>query len=369
METPSSNRRVTRSQTATSNGKNLPMRKLEDSDLRQRTNEKQQQQDRSALIDITNDSPIVGVAAGNSLRTPSSLIANKRSNRAKSTPGSGEALLRGQVKILLQKVEEEAVLSRASMENRPLVRLQGLVNNSPVGLLAPTPANTPQVLSLSDDGSMNSGSVSSIALINVEEQLISQQVVSDIFDGKEQESLESQKSIITRSLLSDFYEKSELSDSSECTSVLTCLGGPEGESGSKEKSSTATDDDSASVWSIQVNASAHGEDEDDEDALIEEEGGEEEEEEAEEDEYEEEDGSLVDELCQGMSKMWVNGEKMPEFAGSHTRFVYNSDDEIVGEEEEGSGCKGDVSPGIVRLKGLPTPRGKHMRFAEEENAD
>ncbi|KAK3413809.1 helicase SWR1 isoform X2 [Eucalyptus grandis] len=368
METPSSNRRVTRSQTATSNGKNLPMRKLEDSDLRQRTNEKQQQQDRSALIDITNDSPIVGVAAGNSLRTPSSLIANKRSNRAKSTPGSGEALLRGQVKILLQKVEEEAVLSRASMENRPLVRLQGLVNNSPVGLLAPTPANTPQVLSLSDDGSMNSGSVSSIALINVEEQLISQ-VVSDIFDGKEQESLESQKSIITRSLLSDFYEKSELSDSSECTSVLTCLGGPEGESGSKEKSSTATDDDSASVWSIQVNASAHGEDEDDEDALIEEEGGEEEEEEAEEDEYEEEDGSLVDELCQGMSKMWVNGEKMPEFAGSHTRFVYNSDDEIVGEEEEGSGCKGDVSPGIVRLKGLPTPRGKHMRFAEEENAD
>ncbi|KAF8012615.1 hypothetical protein BT93_I0700 [Corymbia citriodora subsp. variegata] len=364
METPSSNRRVTRSQTAASNSKNLPMRKLEDSDLRQRTNGKQQQE-RSALIDITNDSPIVGVAAGNSLRTPSSSIANKRSNRAKSTPGSGEALLRGQVKILLQKVEEEAVLSRASMENRPLVHLQGLVN-SPMGLLAPTPANTPQVLSLSDDGNVNNGLVSSTALVNVEEQLISQ-VVSDIFDGKEQESLESQKSIITRSLLLDFSEKSELSDSSECKSVLTCLGGPEGESGSKEKSSATADDDNASVWSIQVNASAHGEDEDDEDAFIAGEGEKVEEEEEEEDEYEEEDGSLVDELCQ----MWVNGEKkMPDFAGSHTRFVYNSDDEIVGEEEEGSGSgKGDVSPGVVRLKGLPTPRGKHMRFAEEENAD
>lgn len=141
--------------------------------MRQRTNGKQQQQERSALIDITNDSPIVGIAAGNSLRTPSSSIANKRCNRAKSTPGSGEALLRGQVKILLQKVEEEAVLLRVSMENRPLLRLQGLVN-SPMGLLAPTPANTPQVLSLSDDGSMNNGLVSSTALVNGEEQLISQ---------------------------------------------------------------------------------------------------------------------------------------------------------------------------------------------------
>ncbi|KAI3428947.1 uncharacterized protein J3R85_008971 [Psidium guajava] len=365
METPSSNRRVTRSQTAASNSKNLPTsRKLEDSDLRQRTNGKQQQE-RSALIDITNDSPIVGVAAGNSLRTPSSSIANKRNNRAKGTPGSGEALLRGQVKILLQKVEEEAVLSRISMGNRPLLRLQGLVN-SPMGLLAPTPANTPQVLSLSDDGSMNNGLVSSTALVDVEERLISQQVASGIFDEKEQENLESQKSIITRSLLLDFSEKSELSDSSECSSVLTCLGGPEGESGYKEKSST-TDDDNASVWSMQVHASAHGEDEDDEDAFIEGEG---EGEEEEEDEYEEEDGSLVDELCQGVSKMWVNTEKkMPNFAGSHTRFLYNSDDEIVGEEEEGSGGKGDVSLSVVRLKGLPIPSGKHTRFAEAGNAD
>ncbi|XP_030523854.1 uncharacterized protein LOC115736338 isoform X2 [Rhodamnia argentea] len=362
METPSSNRRVTRSQTAASNSKNLPIsRKLEDSDLRQRTNGKQQQE-RSALIDITNDSPIVGVAAGNSLRTPCSSIANKRSNRAKSTPGSGEALLRGQVKILLQKVEEEAVLSRISMGSRPLLRLQGLVN-SPMGLLAPTPANTPQVLSLSDDGSMNNGLVTSTALVDVEEQLISQ-VASDIFDEREQESLESQKSIITRSLLLDFSEKSELSDSSECSSVLTCLGGPEGESGSKEKSLT-TDDGNASVWSIQVNASAHGEDED-EGAFIEGEG--EGEEKEEEDEYEEEDGSLVDELCRGVSKMWVSSEKkMPDFAGSHTRFVYNSDDEIVGEEKEGSDGKGDVSPSVVRLKGLPTPRGKHLRFAMEGN--
>ena len=93
---------------------------------------------------MTNDSPIVGVAMG-SLETPLSSMAKKKSNQFKMTPGSGEALLRGQVKTLLQKVEEEAELSKLSLEGRPFLHhVQGLIT-SPM-LLAPTPANTPQIL-------------------------------------------------------------------------------------------------------------------------------------------------------------------------------------------------------------------------------
>ena len=67
----------------------------------------------------------------------------------KNTPGSGEALLRGQVKTLLQKVEEEAefVNKQLSSGDRPPFRVMlGLPGPSPVQLLAPTPANTPQVV-------------------------------------------------------------------------------------------------------------------------------------------------------------------------------------------------------------------------------
>lgn len=96
-------------------------------------------QDRSALFDITNDSPIVGLAMG-SLKTPSSgLWKTGLSNKGRftGTPGSGEALLRGQVKTLLQKVEEEAVIA---LEKRPFFDLD-----------APTPANTPQLFNLGGD--------------------------------------------------------------------------------------------------------------------------------------------------------------------------------------------------------------------------
>lgn len=128
-----------------------------------------QQQDRSALIDITNDSPIVGLAMA-SLETPSSAIAKQKSSRAKNTPGSGEALLRGQVKTLLQRVEEEAEHSKLSLESRPFLHLQAFVN-SPSGLLAPTPANTPHLSNLSAD---NSGLASTLPSPIVEELLISQ---------------------------------------------------------------------------------------------------------------------------------------------------------------------------------------------------
>lgn len=87
---------------------------------------------RSALIDLTN-SPIVGLASGN-LETPSSA-----KGRECCTPGSGEAILRCQVKNLLQMVEEEAEIS---LEKRqPLFHVKGVVN-SPMSLLI-APANTP----------------------------------------------------------------------------------------------------------------------------------------------------------------------------------------------------------------------------------
>lgn len=63
--------------------------------------------DRSALFDITNDSPIVGLAMGKKClrgETPSSLVKTKKKMK-KLSPGSGEALLRDQVKFLLQKKE------------------------------------------------------------------------------------------------------------------------------------------------------------------------------------------------------------------------------------------------------------------------
>ncbi|KAL9340770.1 hypothetical protein Peur_066989 [Populus x canadensis] len=317
METPSSTKRVTRSQAlaaltnTTTNNIPLSRAKIEDSsdkgETKSRRNTKQQLRDRSALIDITNDSPIVGLAM-ESLETPSSTLRNQKSSRAKNniphTPGSGEALLRGQVKTLLHKVEEEAELSKLSLG------------------------------------------------------------VSEIFEVEKQDCLESQKTL-TRSLMLDFSEKSEGSDSLECSSELTFQGDSCGVmvSESKDKSSM-TEDDNASIWSIQLNASTH--DEDEEEVIIE---GEEEEyfcyhndeyEEVEEEEEGEQadDGGLLDELCEGISKISVTVKSMAKFEGKHTRFVYNSDDEIVEELDCGdmdSDC-GD----------MPTPKGLHLRFHSDE---
>ncbi|XP_047956824.1 uncharacterized protein LOC125202468 [Salvia hispanica] len=111
-----------------------PSMKTEESSMQKRA-----KQDRYALFDITNDSPIVGLAMG-SLKTPSSGLSKTRvSNKGRftRTPGSGEALLRGQVKSLLQKVEEEAMIA---LEKRPFFNLD-----------APTPANTPQLFNLDGD--------------------------------------------------------------------------------------------------------------------------------------------------------------------------------------------------------------------------
>lgn len=176
-------------------------------------------------------------------------------------------------------------------------------------------------------------------------------MLNDIFEGTEEEedSVESQISLVTRSLLLEFSEKSDVShDLTDCSSDLTFQGG-DSCSESKEKPAVM-DDDNASIWSIQVNTSTQDAEEETE----------------EEEEEEHGDDGFIDQLCNGMENMFVNEKKkvMAKFEGKHTRFVYDSDDEIVAEE--GKGNEEDaLAVGIISLKGMPTPRGKHTRFTDE----
>ncbi|TMW98947.1 hypothetical protein EJD97_003268 [Solanum chilense] len=205
--------------------------------------EKKEMAKKSALFDITNGSPIVGLATG-VLKTPSSAVSRRKC----STPGSGEALLRGQVKNLLQMVEEEAQISWGETTN--------------IFHVAPTPANTPLMDLLSTNELLPPVTASP-----VEDKFVISQILNKIvYEGKKkQESVESEMSV-TRSLLLDFYDKSESS----------------------------------------VGFFTHQEDEEEEE---------------------------IDELCEAISSMSVKvgGQK---FAGKRTKFVYNSDDEFVGVEDE-----------------------------------
>ncbi|GAU30649.1 hypothetical protein TSUD_224050 [Trifolium subterraneum] len=303
METPSSTTRFTNT---------IPLsRKFEDSE-KNVSKSKGQQQDRCALMDMTNDSPIVGVANGGNLETPS---AKQRGSRVKNTPGSGEALLRGQVKTLMQMVEEEAL-----------------------EILAPTP----QIQNLS-------GTATSVAQ---QHRSISQVVNMDYDSG------EYGKCEITKSL--DFSEKFQVSE--DCNSEVSYEDVTQG----SVVGSCSIVDDGASIWSMQVNSFNYDEDD------VEEEITEEDEEEDDEEYYddveeEEEEYEGLDELCEGLNNIGVNEKVVPKFAGKHIRFVYNSDDEIVKEEEDDS-VNGD-SPNVLRLNGLPTPKGKHLCFSEEEEEE
>lgn len=64
------------------------------------------------------------------------------------TPGSGEAILRGQVKTLLQKIEEESELAAKIPSFPRLVPPSRSIlgfERSPLQILAPTPNNTPHI--------------------------------------------------------------------------------------------------------------------------------------------------------------------------------------------------------------------------------
>ncbi|KAL9328222.1 hypothetical protein ACSQ67_003225 [Phaseolus vulgaris] len=260
-----------------------------------------QEWDPSALIDITNDSPIVGLANGVILDTP---LTKQRGSRMKNTPGSGEDLLRGQVKTLLLKVEEEVEVSMFSLESSEL--------------LAPMP--------------MNLSGLSSVTPSHVSQQPVVPQVVN-------QENFESEKSVISRALLLDFSDKSPDSNSPE-------------ERFSDLVSSSFTEDDDGSIWSMQANASIHDEEEEkigeDKEDYIED----------------------IEGLCEVLNKINMNERIPPKFEGKHTRFVYDSDDEIVKEEvEENCAQNASSQPNILCLKGLPTPKGKHLRFYDEEEEE
>ncbi|EOA24605.1 hypothetical protein CARUB_v10017873mg [Capsella rubella] len=203
METlSSSTTRVTRSQAISSINNSDPDSIIPISSNKTEDSNRGNKEDRSAaLIDITNDSPIVGLA----LQTPpSGFMVKRRSSRIKNTPGSvdGEALLRGQVKTLLHKVKEETELIHSAKTHRPFIHLV----TSPMRLVAPTPANTPQSPNFS---------VSNDVKIKIASPIFAGHLrTSQMFEEKEEKSMS-----ITRSLLFDLTEKTE-----EDVSGLMCKG-------------------------------------------------------------------------------------------------------------------------------------------------
>jgi hypothetical protein len=72
-----------------------------------------------------------------------------------------------------------------------------------------------------------------------------------------------------------------------------------------------------------------------------------------------------------MSKMSVfDGEEekrkkagLPAFEGRHTRFFYNSDDEIVERKE----VENAAAEHGALLRGLPVREGKHLRFQDDDD--
>ncbi|KAI0500642.1 hypothetical protein KFK09_018858 [Dendrobium nobile] len=342
METPSSMRRVTRSQTSS-----FSQTKSKQEEARSINNGNHE---RAALQDISNDSPINGVATE---KTPISSVM-KHGSLPKKTPGSGEALLRGQVKILLEKVEEEAELvNKLSNRHRraPFLPFLGILPISPALLAAPTPANTPQNFGNSK-AKEEAGKDAANGVVMGDVIMVLPKVAESV---KHEEPLELQKCVVNKALLFDSPSKSEASDaSSNISSSVTYQGSVV----------SSSYDDNSSKWSIQANASACEDDEveyfedfDEEDL----------------DYYKEnvEGEGCLDELCERLGKITVEDtemKKMPEFKGKHTRFIYSSDGEIEAEEEIGRVCSAGkaLSPSVMLLKGLPLPEGKHLRFHEDD---
>ncbi|KAM3409398.1 hypothetical protein ACQJBY_001995 [Aegilops geniculata] len=358
METPLSTRRITRSLAAASAQKSAADVTCSRS---KKTASKGGDAPRAALHDITNDSPIVGLAAGGLVhaadRTPQASTAGAKNRpRPRCTPGSGEALLRGQVKTLLQKVDEEGA---AAAVIRP-VRIHALlgVTRSPAQLLAPTPFNTPQLWAESaarGESALPDGRTVLPCVLEQEELIPKLQAIADTPPN--------------RALV--FDDSPGKSDQSTDGSSLTFH---------VSSSDRSADDDSSSVWSIQVNVSSEEKEEMGVDTAgeLEEEYNTEEEPEGEyyteEEDWEDsdDDSECFDDLCEGMSKMSVFEEEeeekkvgLPTFEGRHTRFVYNSDDEIVERKE----VENAAAEHGALLRGLPVPEGKHLRFHDDDDEE
>lgn len=141
-------------------------------------------------------------------------------------------------------------------------------------------------------------------------------------DMKQEVDIDLLVSPLTRALLFDSPEKSDISVASIISSELTYEGNLK-----------SPDEDGSS------NASTN-DDYEDADRKSDMEG------EMSDDDYEgEEECDELDELCSGMNRICMEERRVPEFGGRHTRFMYNSDDEIEGEEE----VVASVSPNVLRF--------------------
>ena len=171
----------------------------------------------------------------------------------------------------------------------------------------------------------------------------------------------------------DSPEKSDVSNGSAVSFQVSSTG-----SCTDKSSSSSPEDDSSSAWSVQVHASSEKGDE--EELGVEEENLGEYTEEGEDlgeyteegEEWEEDsDDDCFDDLCEEMSRMTVVDEEeerkagLPQFEGKHTRFIYNSDDEIE-REEVVDAAEARAELGALMLRGLPVPEGRHLRFHEDD---
>ncbi|KAK3153401.1 hypothetical protein QOZ80_2BG0172030 [Eleusine coracana subsp. coracana] len=359
METPLSNRRITRSLAAAAAAASSAQKSATDHFTRSKN--AGAGESRAVLHDITNDSPIVGLAAGGLHDKTPAATGTKTRPRPRCTPGSGEALLRGQVKALLHKVHEEQGSAAAAALARPPARIQALlgVARSPAQLLAPTPANTPQIGAASAAAAAREGLLLPDVMpcvLEEEGSLIPklQVIAASLPPSPMEENLSEGQ--LHRALV--FDDSPGKSDSSNGSSSLKCYDSSSGSN--MDKPSSSTEDDSSSIWSIQVHASSEKGDED-----LGEDLGEYTEE---EEDWEEgsDDDECFDDLCEEMSKMTVFYEEeekagLPQFEGKHTRFIYNSDDEIEREEVAPSAeARAELGAG------LPVPEGRHLRFHEDD---
>jgi len=281
---------------------------------------------RRPLLDLTNDSPIAGLALDkdDEPETPTPIILRRHFPDSLQTPGTGESLLRHQVRSLLQMVEADTLKPASKLRN--LCHLNGYIP-SPSRLLAPTPLNTPDSAGLSNPiETGNYGLLSNESDQTIESRKESSVNYSEertpcpeVIDAVELNATSPEKAI-PRTLLFDSTEETDAEASIASPSSVVSS-----EDGQKLRN---LEDDDVSEWSMQVNISSPRPEQADDYALGENEGD------AQDDEFSEkevdEDDEECEELCQELSS--VHLEEIPPFAGKHTRFVYNSDDDLEGIE-------------------------------------
>lgn len=303
METPSFVRRITRSQAGSASSNN----KHHEASLRSRV----------VFQDITNDSPVSGVAGE---KNPLS-SAIKNGALLKKTPGSGETLLRGQAKNLLEKVGvgADVIKKLSNRQSAPLFTGLGLLPIAHGLLGAPPPANTPQILTnFREKEEAGEAAAASVVKVNVVAESV-----------ENEKSAEFQECVLNRDQLFDFFSSPNESEASDIFSTVSSSVTYQG-----SVMYSSYDDN----WSIQATASACTEDEEEEecdefeeDTDDDDDNDDDDEDEDADDDEEEEDGGkkeeYLDGLCEGLRKITVedNEAKLPEFTGRHTRFIYNSD--------------------------------------------